>query len=102
MAGKDLLIRVFDVRGRCPVYQKGDAFRILEGFKLDAEQPLCMHSLSSLLPYYVSLSRGISPKELGLVQEGREAYLQCLDPCEHTGGGTVVFEVLPINSEDRT
>lgn len=101
MAGKDLLIRVLDIRGRCPVYQKGHEFRILEGFKLDTERPLCMHSLSSLMPYYVALSRGILPKELGLTRGGQAAYLQCLDPCEHTGGGTVVFEILSIDSEDE-
>ena len=52
-----------------------------------------VHSLSSLMPYYVALSRGIEPVDLGLAKEGKIAYLQCLDPCEYTGGGTVVFAV---------
>jgi len=30
---------------------------------------------------------------LGLAKEGNKAYLQCLDPCELTGGGAVIFEV---------
>ncbi len=30
---------------------------------------------------------------LGLTKEGNKAYLQCLDPCEITGGGTVIFEI---------
>jgi len=32
---------------------------------------------------------------LGLAKEGNKAYLQCLDPCERTGGGTIIFEVEP-------
>ena len=52
-----------------------------------------MHSLASLMPYYVALSRGIDPVDFGLAKEEEVAYLQCLDPCEYTGGGTVVFAV---------
>ena len=52
-----------------------------------------MPSSASLMPYSVALSRGISPVELGLAREGDVAYVQCLDPCERTGGGTVVFAV---------
>jgi hypothetical protein len=37
--------------------------------------------------------RGVDPKELGLSKDGKKAYIQCLDPCEFTGGGTVVFEM---------
>ncbi|MFQ6090761.1 MAG: TIGR04076 family protein, partial [Candidatus Bipolaricaulia bacterium] len=46
-------------------------------------------------PYYAALSRGTPPRELGL-GTGEAAYLQCLDPHERTGGGTVVFAVRPI------
>ena len=96
MKGKslDLLVKVLEIKGRCPVYRVGSTFRITEGFKLLTDEPLCMHSLASLLPYYVALSRGISPLQLGLTNEGESvAYLQCLDPCEYTGGGTVIFGV---------
>ncbi|MBC7231559.1 MAG: TIGR04076 family protein [Actinobacteria bacterium] len=89
----DLVIRVVEVKGRCPAYEAGDTFRIERGFMLNSEKPLCMHSLASLLPYYVALSRRISPKDLGLCREGDEAFLQCLDPCGHTGGGTALFAV---------
>ncbi|GAH46587.1 unnamed protein product [marine sediment metagenome] len=57
-----------------------------------------MHSLASILPYYVALSEGVDPKTLGLAKEGNKAYLQCLDTCELTGGGTVIFEVELRNS----
>lgn len=89
---KPLLIRVKNIKGNCPVYEEGDSFRVEEGYKLKTEKTLCMHSLSSILPYYITLSRGNEPDELGL-GGGDEAYVQCLDPCQYTGGGTVVFEI---------
>ena len=70
----DLRVEVIEIKGHCPVYTVGDSFRIREGFKLVAEKPLCMHSLASLMPYYVALSRGISPVGLGLACEGEEAF----------------------------
>lgn len=89
-----LLVRVKEIRGTCPVYKEGDSYSIEEGYKLKSKIPLCMHSLSSIMPYYISLSKGISPKSLGLVRDKNQtAYLQCLDPCEYTGGGTVIFEI---------
>jgi uncharacterized repeat protein (TIGR04076 family) len=59
-----------------------------------------MHSLTSILPYYVALSKGVTAKELGLSRgQSEEAYVQCLDPCEITGGGTVLFEISRIAEE---
>lgn len=89
---RDLRITVKAVKGHCPIHRPGDGFTIVEGYKLTTTRPLCMHALASLMPYYVALSRGISPKELGL-GESETAYVQCLDPCEYTGGGTVIFEI---------
>ncbi len=93
---REIVVRVVEVKGHCPAYSIGDAFRIVDGFRLVAEKALCMHSLASLMPYYVALSRGMSPVNLGLTREGDLAYLQCLDPCERTGGGTVVFAIKAI------
>ncbi len=67
MPAQDLTVRVIEVKGHCPVYAVGDGFRILEGWKLQAQRPICLHALSCLMPYYVALSRGIPPSELGLV-----------------------------------
>lgn len=92
MGANDLEVQVVEVKGHCPVYGLGDRFRIREGWKLEAERPLCLHALTALMPYYVALSRGIKPRELGL-GDGDTAYLQCLDPHERTGGGTVIFAV---------
>jgi hypothetical protein len=43
------------------------------------------------MPYYVALFRGVDPKVLGLSRDGEKAYVQCLDPCDYTGGGSVIF-----------
>lgn len=98
---KDLLVEVVEIEGHCPVYTVGNSFRILEGFKLVVGKPLCMHSMASLMPYYVALSRGVSPLELGLARKGNVAYVQCLDPCERTGGGTVVFGIRRVGAEEQ-
>jgi len=90
-----LIIKVLRVKGTCPVYKVGDRIVVDEGCRLNLKETdnICMHSLASIIPYYVALSEGVDPKVLGLTKEGNKAYLQCLDPCERTGGGTVIFEV---------
>ncbi|MEA1904878.1 MAG: TIGR04076 family protein [Candidatus Hadarchaeota archaeon] len=92
---KVLIIKVIAIEGNCPVYRLGDRIVIEDGFRLNLEETdaVCMHSLASLMPYYVALSKGVSPRELGLAGEGDRAYVQCLDPARYTGGGTVTFEV---------
>lgn len=92
-----LTIEVHDIKGHCPVYHKGDRFTIDEGYKLKARKKICMHSLASIMPYYVALSRGVKPVDLGLAnQDDGKAFVHCLDPCEHTGGGTVTFQITRI------
>jgi uncharacterized repeat protein (TIGR04076 family) len=91
-----LIIKVVGIKGTCPVYQVGNIITINQGFILgiDETDAVCLHSLASLLPYYVALSHGVKARELGLARGDSEAaYLQCLDPCEITGGGTVYFEI---------
>ncbi len=36
----DLVIRVKEIQGHCPVYQVGDSFLLKEGYKLVTEIPL--------------------------------------------------------------
>lgn len=91
---KDLKITVHTIKGVCPIYHVGDTFWIRDGYKLDRAGVLCLHSLSSIMPYYVALSHGIAAHEIGLGKDG--AYVQCLDPCEFTGGGTVVLKIEPV------
>ncbi len=90
-----LIIEVVEIRGTCPVYEIGDRIVLDDGYKVNREETdnICMHSLASILPYYNALAKGVEPKELGLAQNGEDAYIQCLDPHEQTGGGTVIFKV---------
>jgi len=94
-------VKVVNIQGNCPVYKVGDSFRIVDGYKLAAEMPLCIHALQSLAPYYVALSQGVKPAELGLAGPDGAAYVQCLDPHPYTGGGTVVFRIAFEEIEDE-
>lgn len=102
-----LKIRVKEIIGHCPVYKTGDNFSIENGYKICSKIPICMHSLGSIMPYYIPLSRGITPQELGLsnpiAQKNTipKAYLQCLDPCKYTNGGTVIFEISRIETKNN-
>lgn len=90
------VIRVKQIKGHCPVYTVGDVFVLDQGYILDPARScrVCMHSLASVMPYYVALSHGSRSTELGLSrEEDGVAYVQCLDSWEHTGGGTVVLEI---------
>ncbi|MBC8183211.1 TIGR04076 family protein [candidate division KSB1 bacterium] len=93
---KDLQVKVIKITGTCPVYQKGDSFYLKKGYIIDPSKSssICMHSLSSILPYHVALSHGVSPFSIGLNRKNEnKGFVHCLDPCNYTGGGTVVFEV---------
>ena len=89
----NLIVEIAEVRGHCPVFAVGDSFEIAGGFRLQAERDLCMHALMALAPYYVALSRGVGPDDLGLAGPDGAAYVQCLDPEHITGGGTAVFRI---------
>ncbi|MEM2045657.1 MAG: TIGR04076 family protein [Candidatus Bathyarchaeia archaeon] len=90
-----LIVEVVDIQGYCPVYQVGERFCIKEGYKLVSDRPVCMHGLQAVCPYYIPLSRGIAPTDLGLAGPNGAAYVQCLDPQRYTGGGTVTFRITP-------
>ena len=98
-----LTVTVVDIRGKCPVYSVGSKITLNEGYILDPTQTdaVCMHSLASILPYYVAIARGVRARDLGLsLGNSEEAYVQCLDPCEITGGGTVRFEICRLVDND--
>lgn len=90
----DLKIVVKEIKGTCPVYAVGDSFVLRDGYQLVAEKPLCMHSLAALMPHYNAL-RIAEPARFGLAgkDDPSKAYVQCLDPAGHTGGGTAIFEI---------
>jgi len=91
----NLEITVKAIRGHCPVYKVGDRIVLREGYRLDpgASDAVCMHSLASVMPYYNAVFRGVDPKDLGLADAEGQACVQCLDPCEETGGGTVILRL---------
>jgi uncharacterized repeat protein (TIGR04076 family) len=94
-----LSIRIAQVKGRC-LYKEGDSFKLVDGYKLVSDIPLCMHSLAALMPHYNAL-RVSSPKDWGLAgqDDPTKAYVQCLDAASHTGGGTAILEISKV--EDR-
>ena len=94
MKGK-LVIEVINVSGKCPVFSVGDRIVLDDGYKLNLKETtnIWMHSLASIMPYYNALYNGIAPEKLGLANKEGKACVQCLDPCEITGGGTVIFEI---------
>jgi len=114
----NLEIRVYQIKGFCPVYSQNTCFKIKDGFILESKKPIYLHSLLSIMPYYVALSKGVAPSKLGLMKKkkiGRKnkkienedkslenkneinsGYVQCLDPCEITGGGTVIFKITTV------
>lgn len=88
-----LVIEVIKIQGYCPMHRVGDCFAIRKGHQLCADQPVCMHALQAISPYYVPLSRGLRPIELGLAGPQGAAYLQCHDPQCYSGGGAVTFRI---------
>jgi uncharacterized repeat protein (TIGR04076 family) len=91
-----LIVKVVEIKGRCPVYEVGNKITLKDGYILDTEESdmVCLHSLTSILPYYIALAKGVEAKDIGLSRgDSKEAYVQCLDPCEITGGGTVRLEI---------
>jgi len=90
----DLIVRVKEVKGVCPTHKVGDSFTLKAGYQLVSDIPVCMHALSSLMPFYNALCVS-EPAQLGL--EGKKdkskAYVNCPDSVAFTGGGTVTFEI---------
>lgn len=97
--GMKLVIAVEDIKGRCPAYKAGDKIVLDAGFKFNLRETTacCMHSLGPILPFYCALAKGIAPKMMGLApkddRDSAKAYVHCPDPCETSGGGTVLFSI---------
>jgi len=94
----DLVIKVKEIKGNCPVYKPGDTFKLEDGYRLVTKKTLCMHSLASLLPHHNAL-RVSEPDKWGLAgkDDKTKAYVQCLDASSYTDGGTVIFEISRID-----
>ena len=95
------VIEVSKIRGKCPVYKKGEKI-VIDGpeIVLEKTDAICIHALAPLLHYVVALRDGIDPRKLGLSKEKDVAYIQCVDPGEpYTGGGTVIFKCYKIEED---
>ena len=90
----DLIVTVKETKGRCPVHKVGDSFKLVNGYRLVTDIPLCMHSLAALMPHYNAL-RVSEPGDWGLAGKDNKtkAYVQCLDAMSYTDGGTAIFEI---------
>jgi len=94
-----LIIRVEEIKGRCPAYKVGDRVVLDNGFRFNLEETTacCMHGLGPIMPFYCALAKGIAPEQMGLNDkddpDNVKAYIHCPDPCERTRGGTVLFSV---------
>jgi uncharacterized repeat protein (TIGR04076 family) len=95
-----LEIEVWEIREKCPVFNKGDKIVIDQPrVVLEKTDAICIHALPSLLHYSIALKEGIDPAKLGLSKDSESAYIQCVDPGPpYTDGGTVVFRCRRIDS----
>lgn len=92
------------VKGFCPIYKKGDKVTFDEPrLVMEETDAYCIGGITSILPFYRPLARGISPQELGLT----EGIVACHAPAL-TGRpdvhGTVFFRIkqIPIETfEDK-
>ena len=95
---KTLKIETIKINGNCPSYRVGDHFFIKGGYITNSQILICLHGLQGLIPYYITLSRGISPYDLGFSHKNADlstnlAYLRCQDPELTTGGSSVSFRI---------
>ena len=69
-----LIIEVSEIRGKCPVYKKGDKI-VIDGpeIVLEKTDAICIHALAPLLHYVVALREGVDPVKLGLSKDRKEA-----------------------------
>lgn len=76
-----LIIEVAEIRGKCPVYKKGDKI-VIDGPEIVLEETdaICIHALAPLLHYVVALRDGADPRKLVLSKEKDVASIRCVDP----------------------
>ncbi len=90
----NLIIKIKEIKGNCPVFSHGDTFMLEDGYKLVSDIPVCMHALSSIMPFYNAL-RVSDPGKFGIAGKDNvnAGFVQCPDVCTYTNGGTVILEI---------
>ncbi len=75
---KIVLEAVKTTDGLCPYYTHGEKV-VWYGGKLDKEESddICMPMLCTFAPFWRPLSRGKTPKEIGMCKEGEVGYFTC-------------------------
>jgi len=48
----DIIVKVKEVKGSCPTFKVGDSFALKAGYQLVSDSPVCMHALSSIMPFH--------------------------------------------------
>lgn len=96
-----LEVRVHSIKGKCPVYEKGDRMLISSPrIIIDEIKSCCIHALPTILHYALILEYDWCPLKLGLTTKDKadRAFVQCSDPGPpYTKGGTVIFEFRKID-----
>jgi len=68
---KKLIIEDREINGICPVYKIGDRIVLDDEYKVNLTQTsaICMHSIASIVLYYIAFSNGIHLNKLGLLEK---------------------------------
>jgi uncharacterized repeat protein (TIGR04076 family) len=71
------IIEVFEIRGKCPVYKKGDKM-VIEGPEIVLEETdaIRIHALAPLLQYVVALREGVDPRKHWIVKKRKNTHIE--------------------------
>jgi uncharacterized repeat protein (TIGR04076 family) len=71
------IIEVFEIRGKCPVYKKGDKM-VIEGPEIVLEETdaIRIHALAPLLQYVVALREGVDPRKPWIVKKMKNTHFE--------------------------
>lgn len=94
----DLVITAKEVKGHCAAGIKTGDKIVLRGANISLEETdrICGMAFAGIYPIIFAARLGKDLKELGL----SDRTVQCVDPGPpHSEGGTVIFEIKPIDNE---
>lgn len=92
---QDVVIVAREVKGYCSAKIKVGDKIVVKGpnICLDETDVICGYALAGLFPVIFAVRLGVNLDEIGLTKR----YWQCIDAGPpHTPGGTVLFEVIPL------
>ncbi|QSQ08146.1 hypothetical protein H0A61_00466 [Koleobacter methoxysyntrophicus] len=95
---RDVVVVAREVKGLCSAGIKPGDKIVIEGpnISLEKSDKVCGYAFSCIMPVVFAVRLGVNLKDMGL--KGR--LWQCVDPGPpYTEGGTVLFEVLPLEDD---